>query len=64
MAKNEISPFSEGGSLDSFLQDPGDYIYARVTKTGRKVLKGKNRFGKKSIIKYSKKTVRIESVDN
>ena len=54
MAKNPLKPclISENSNVDSFLQEPGDYVTAKVTKTNRKVMVASNRLGKRSITKY------------
>ena len=54
MSKNPLKPclISENTNVDSYLQQPGDFVTARVTKTNRKVMIASNCFGKRSITKY------------
>lgn len=54
MAKNPLRPclLSEVTNADAYLQEPGDYVSARITKTNRKVMTAGNRMGKRSMVKY------------
>ena len=54
MAKKVFKPclLSDNTNVDSYLQEPGDYVLAKVTKTRRKVMTASNRFGKRSITQY------------
>ena len=63
MAKNPLKPclLSENSNVDSYLQEPGDYVFAKVTKNRRKVMIANNRFGKRSITKYPNGSV-VETI--
>lgn len=54
MAINPLKPclLSEVNNTEAYLQEPGDYVTARVTKTKRKVMVASNRMGKRSLVKY------------
>lgn len=63
MAKNPLKPclISENSNIDAYLQDPGDYVMAKVTKTNRKVMTASNKFGKRSMTKYPSGTT-VETI--